>query len=166
MNILYLAHRIPYPPNKGDKIRSFHHVQHLSKNHNVHVACMVDDYEDLDYVSPLRDMCQSVYPVYQNKLTMKCKSLFALISGEPLSVGSYHSAMFQDHVNTLLSSQKIDLIFMFSSVMAQYVRRVSGIPKVMDFVDVDSEKWKMYVGFHRFPLSWLYQLESRRLAEV
>ena len=165
MQILYLAHRIPYPPNKGDKIRSFHHVQHLSKNHTVHVACMVDDDEDLGYVSPLRDICESVYAVHQSKITMKGKSLLALVSGAPLSVGSYHSRQFQDHVNTVLSTQKIDLILMFSSVMAQYVQRVSDIPKVMDFVDVDSEKWKMYVGFHRFPLSWLYQLESRRLAQ-
>ena len=164
MEILYLAHRIPYPPNKGDKIRSFHHVQHLAKSHNIHVACMVDDYEDLEYVSPLRDMCQSVYAVYQSKHTMKCKSLLALATGAPLSVGSYQSGKFQDYVNSVLATQKIDVILMFSSVMAQYVQHVSGIPKVMDFVDVDSEKWKMYVGFHHFPLSWLYRLESRRLA--
>ena len=165
MQILYLAHRIPYPPDKGDKIRSFHHVQHLSKNHDVHVACMIDDQEDLRYVAPLQGICRSVCAVYQSHMTMKGKSLLALVTGDPLSVWSYHSAKFQAHVNNLLTSQKIDLIFMFSSVMAQYVQRVSGIPKVMDFVDVDSEKWKMYVKFHNFPLSWVYQLESRRLAK-
>jgi len=131
----------------------------------IHLACIVDDPDDVKYVSKLEDFCQSVCSIYQSKIAMKRKSLLALVTGDPLSVGSYHSVRFQEYVNKFLASQKIDLIFLFSSVMAQYVQQVAGIPKVMDFVDVDSEKWRMYVTFHKFPLSWLYQLEARRLAK-
>ena len=165
MNILYLAHRIPYPPNKGDKIRSFHQVRNLSRNHNIHLACFVDDPEDMKYVSTLEEICQSVYAIYQSKMTMRGQSLLALATGESLSVSSYYSATFKKYINDFLSSHHIDVIFMFSSVMAQYVQQVPKIPKFMDFVDVDSEKWLKYVDFHKFPLSWIYQLEAGRLAK-
>ena len=165
MNILYLAHRIPYPPDKGDKIRSFHQIRHLSKKHRVHLVCMVDDSEDVKYIPKLQRICESVYGVYQSKVTMNCKSLLAVVTGDPLSVRSFYSVEFQRRVNVLLSSEPIDLIFLYSSAMAQYVKKERSIPKMMDFVDVDSEKWSLYVKFHQFPLSWVYQLEAQRLAK-
>ena len=164
MRILYLAHRIPYPPDKGDKIRSYHQVQHLSKEHDVHLVCIADNLQDLNYKTHLEAICSSVCVVFERNLAMKARAFFALASQRPLSVCSYYSRAFQSHVDRIIESKNIDLIFMFSSVMAQYVQNIRRVPKIMDFVDVDSEKWRAYVDFHKFPLSWIYSLEAKRLS--
>ena len=59
MKILYLAHRIPYPPNKGDKIRSFNEIKYLSQRHEIHLACLADDPKDLKYENDLKDFCKT-----------------------------------------------------------------------------------------------------------
>lgn len=164
MNILYLAHRIPYPPNKGDKIRSFYQIRHLSKQHAVHLVCLVDEKEDLQHVATLEKYCASVDAHYRGKTTGKGLGLLALFTGRPLSVAAFYSGKLAQRVARRLDSQKIDRIFVFSSAMAEYVKNVAGIPSVIDFVDVDSAKWRLYAGHHRFPLSQIYRLEADRLA--
>ena len=163
MNILYLAHRIPYPPNKGDKIRSFHQVQHLAQKHNVYLVCVVDDHNDLQHVEYLRDYCRVVEAVYRSSLSTKLRIGMALVSGYALSVGAFVLPELQKKVDAILQSSEIDRIVVFSSPMAEYVRKVRHIPRLMDFVDVDSEKWKAYASFQGFPLSVLYRIEARRL---
>lgn len=164
MNILYLAHRIPYPPNKGDKIRSFHQIKFLAQRHRMHVVCLVDDPEDLPYVQNLREYCQSVDAVYRPSYQVWSRAGLGALFGQSLSVGAFYSSTLQKKVDSILRSVSIDRIIVFSSPMAEYVRRVVGIPKLMDFVDVDSEKWLAYGKFHKFPVNLMYNLEGKRLA--
>lgn len=163
MNILYICHRIPYPPNKGDKIRSFHQVKHLARKHKLHLACMVDEREDLDYVKSLQEYCVSVDVAYRDKKVARILALLAFVSGKPMSVAAFYSKELQAKIDTRLSSEKFDRVIVFSSAMAKYVMNVSDVPKMMDFVDVDPEKWRMYAAFHSFPLSSVYRLEAKRL---
>jgi sugar transferase (PEP-CTERM/EpsH1 system associated) len=164
MNLLYLAHRIPYPPNKGDKIRAFHQLRHLAQRYTVHLACLVDDLEDLPYVKDLEKCCASVEAVYRGKTAARLRALTALATGKPLSVASFSSRALQRHIARRLRTAAIDRIVVFSSAMAEYVRDVTGIPKVIDFVDADSEKWRLYADHQPFPWSQLYRLEAKRLA--
>ncbi len=164
MNILYLAHRIPYPPNKGDKIRSFYQIRHLSREHAVHLVCLVDDIEDLQHVKTLEKYCASVDALYRGGTTGRGLSLLALFTNRPLSVAAFYSRRLARRIAFRLDSQKIDRIFFFSSAMAEYVRDILDIPKIIDFVDVDSAKWRLYADYHRFPLSQIYRLEANRLA--
>jgi sugar transferase (PEP-CTERM/EpsH1 system associated) len=164
MNILYIVHRIPYPPDKGDKIRSFHQIRQLSKSHTVHLACLVDEPGDLEYTAALRKYCGSVETVYRGKFERKVRALQALFSRKPLSVSAFYSQELNVRIQHFLRSGKIDFIIAYSSAMAEYVASVAGIPKVIDFVDVDSEKWRAYTGYHCFPLSMIYRLEADRLA--
>jgi sugar transferase (PEP-CTERM/EpsH1 system associated) len=164
MNILYLAHRIPYPPNKGDKIRSFHQIRYLSHKHTVHLACLVDEPEDLRYINDLEKYCSSVEAVYRSKTAARTSALWALPTQRPLSVASFYSRELQQRIAHRLRSEKFDRIFVFSSTMAEYVRHVTEIPKIIDFVDADSEKWRLYADYHPFPLSQIYRLEADRLA--
>ncbi len=164
MNILYLAHRIPYPPNKGDKIRSFHQIEYLSKRHTVHLACMIDDPEDLQHIKTLEKYCASVEAVYRNQNVSKFLSLSGFFVQKPLSVSSFYSKELRTKIEKKLQSAKIDQTIVFSSVMAEYVRHIDEIPKIMDFVDVDSDKWQLYAGAYHFPMSWVYRLEAKRLA--
>ncbi len=164
MNILYITHRIPYPPNKGDKIRSFHQLRQLAKRHTVHLACLVDDPEDLQYVPVLEQHCASVDVVYRKKIVSLLHATVALLTAVPLSVASFYSWKLAKKIKQRLQDASIDRIIVFSSAMATYVRHVSDIPKIMDFVDVDSEKWRIYTDYHSFPLSWIYKAEADRLA--
>ncbi|WP_447968788.1 TIGR03087 family PEP-CTERM/XrtA system glycosyltransferase [Nitrospira sp. M1] len=163
MNILYLAHRIPFPPNKGDKIRSYHQIQYLAKNHTIYLACLVDDVDDLQYVDELKKYCQVVEAVNEPLVKRVLRTGLALVRGQALTVGAFYSHTLQQRINAILESVNIDRIIVFSSPMAKYVRHVNATPKLMDFVDVDSEKWREYAVYQKFPLSLLYRLEAYRL---
>jgi sugar transferase (PEP-CTERM/EpsH1 system associated) len=166
MRVLYIAHRIPYPPDKGDKIRSFHQIRCLSEKHTIHLACLVDDAHDLQHVKTLEGKyCASVDAVYRGGAAAKFLAGAALLTGRPLSVASFYSRELQEKINRRLQSNTFDAIIVFSSAMAAYVRHVSGVLRIMDFVDVDSEKWRLYASYQPVPLSWVYALEGRRLAK-
>ncbi|MCP4269406.1 MAG: TIGR03087 family PEP-CTERM/XrtA system glycosyltransferase [Candidatus Brocadiaceae bacterium] len=164
MRILFIAHRIPYPPNKGDKIRSFNEIKYLSKKHEIHLACLVDEKKDLQYVQALTEYCSSVDAVLINKKCAKIKALFALFPIIPLSVSCFFSKKLKKIIERKLTTVDFDIIFCFSSAMAQYVMGVKDIPRVMDFVDVDSEKWKQYSVHKSFPMSWIYRMEGSSLS--
>jgi polysaccharide biosynthesis protein PslH len=164
VNILYLAHRIPYPPNKGDKIRSFHQVKYLSKKHNVHLACFIDDKEDFRQTDDLAKLCRSLDVVYRGKILAGARYLAALPTHLPLSVSAFRSAEMRKKIQNRMRSTKMDVIIIYSSSMAPYARLDESVPKVIDFVDVDSEKWREYANYKSFPLSWIYRCEAGRLA--
>ena len=164
MNLLYLCHRIPYPPDKGDKIRSFHQIRHLAQRHRVHLACMIDQVEDLQGINELKHYCAAVDTVYRSSSSAKTAILAALLTNKSLSVASFHSKQLQKKIAERLASEHFDRIFVFSSTMAEYVWDVNHIPRIMDFVDVDSEKWRDYAGYHSFPRSLIYRQEAVRLA--
>lgn len=165
MRILFIAHRIPYPPNKGEKIRAFHLIRHLADHHQVHLACLVDEPEDWQHIETLKQHCQTVDAVYRGHIASRAHSLLALISGKSLSVAGFYCARLQRLIDERLNTEKFHLIFVFSCAMAEYTRGQLDVPKVIDFVDVDSEKWRMFAEYHRFPWSWIYRLEANRLAD-
>ena len=184
MRILYLAHRIPFPPNKGDKIRSFNEIKYLSENNEIHLACLADDPNDVNHEEELRKYCKSVSIVLINPFLAKLKSLLFLFTRQPLSVPYFYSAKMQRAIDATIASIDIDVILCFSSQTAEYVfkskemnhqlakasalangKNKKQIKLVMDFVDVDSDKWEQYSKYSRFPLSLIYSLESKRLAK-
>ena len=165
MNILYLCHRIPYPPNKGDKIRSYHQIKFLSQHHSIYLACLIDDPDDWQYVDPLRSMCRIVEAVERKGFQKWWRIGKALIGGQPLSLGAFFVPELQKKIQVILEQESIDRIVIFSSPMAEYVKHISSRPKIIDFVDMDSEKWRAYAQIKSFPLSSLYNIESARLGQ-
>ncbi len=165
MNILYLCHRIPYPPNKGDKIRSYNQIQYLSQHHSIYLACLIDDRDDWQYVAPLRAMCRHVEVVDRKGFQEWWRMGMAFLGGQPLSLGAFFVPALLEKVKAVLAQESIDRIIIFSSPMAEYVRHESAIPKIMDFVDMDSEKWRAYAQIKPFPLSLLYETEAHRLGQ-
>src|SRR5512139_3402218 len=84
MKILYLAHRIPFPPNKGDKIRSFNEIKYLSDRHEIHLTCLADDQKDLRYRDDLKKYCKTVNVIPMNPTLAKLKSIFYILLNKPL----------------------------------------------------------------------------------
>jgi sugar transferase (PEP-CTERM/EpsH1 system associated) len=135
----------------------------LSRNHEISLVCLADNGRDVEHAEALRTWCRSVDVVYLPRFVSKMRSAVSLFSSRALTLGFFYSRKLRSLINRKLRDEKFDLIFIYCSSMAQYVEDVRTIPRVIDFVDVDSEKWLQYSCYARFPYTWLYALESRRL---
>lgn len=162
-DLLYLVHRIPYPPNKGDKIRSYHLLKHLSRKYHIHLGAFVDDPADWQYAEEVRALCKDVCLVELNPLKARLKSLPALLSGAPLTLAYYSSRQLRSWVEKTLRDFPVNKAVVFSSAMAQFVSGENQLKRIADFVDVDSDKWRQYAQTKPWPLSWIYAREGRTL---
>jgi len=197
VRILYLSHRIPYPPNKGDKIRSFHEIKSLSETHSVDLACLYDDPEDQQHRQELNRFCRRLWLEPLGRYRSKWRALASFLRRKPLSVGYFYSSTLQKVIEGWASSTSYDAVVCFCSPMAEYVFRSKFLcpgktqasshntqekleketgrlsPRtsqfeselIMDFCDVDSDKWLQYSLDTRFPQSWIYRLEHQLLLQ-
>ena len=164
MNILYLAHRIPYPPNKGDKIRSFRQLEHLAKRHRVWCACFVDTPDDAGHVETLREHCADVIAIRLKRFPAMWRGLFGLIRGATLTESFYRSREMTRALRRWTASTRFDAVVAFSSSMASFALEVPTRRRVLDCCDLDSRKWQDYAGSRRGLLQRLYYTEGVRLA--
>ena len=158
--LLYLTHRIPYPPNKGDKIRSFHILQHLSQHYRVFLGTFVDDEQDWQHVDKVRSYCEDTCIVGIDPLVARARSLFALLSNDPLTLAYYRHTKLQQWVAQIFEQQAVSVSVVFSAAMAQYVDHNQHGRRIIDFVDIDSDKWRQYAISKPWPFSWIYRREA------
>jgi sugar transferase (PEP-CTERM/EpsH1 system associated) len=163
--LLFLAHRIPYPPNKGDKIRSWHILRHLARSYRIHLGAFIDDPRDRRYTADVEALCASTCLLPLSPRLARLRSLTGLVRGRALSLPYFHDRRMQDWVDARLQQGDLRRVFVFSSPMAQYVMHDNspGMRRVVDFVDVDSDKWRQYAQSRPWPLSWLYRREGTAL---
>ena len=164
--LLFLSHRIPYPPNKGDKLRSFNLLKQLSPDYRVHVGAFIDDEDDWRHADAVRAMAGG--ECHFARLTprhAKLRSLPALLGGAPLSLPYYRDAGLRQWVDRLLAERPVRRAIIFSGAMAQYLDGpgYNHLRRIVDFVDVDSDKWRQYAATRPWPLSWVYRREARTL---
>jgi len=167
MKLLFLTHRIPYPPNKGDKISSFHMMRYFSKSHDVYLGTFIDDKNDLKYIDALSEYCRDVKAVPISPRYRFLSSGLRLFSGRPLSISYYRNRGLGNWVRKTVEAEHPDAILLFSGCTAQFLEGIdlSGSRVVFDAEDVDSEKWKSYAADKAWPLSWLYAREGRLLLD-
>jgi sugar transferase (PEP-CTERM/EpsH1 system associated) len=163
--ILFLAHRIPYPPTKGDKIRAWHFLAHLARTHVVHLACFVDDPDDWRHAEHLRTLCHECHFAALTRARAWRRAPGVLVRNQALSVACLRDAALAGWIADLAQRRPIRCIFAYSSAMAQFLPHgpAHGLRRIIDFVDVDSEKWRQLAAYRRWPWSWLYRRESERL---
>ncbi|MCF6353706.1 MAG: TIGR03087 family PEP-CTERM/XrtA system glycosyltransferase [Candidatus Polarisedimenticolaceae bacterium] len=163
--LLFLVHRIPFPPNKGDKIRSYHLLKFLLKQYRVFLGAFIDDKADWKHVSQLQDWCEESCFIELNPAQAKIKSLQGLFLKQPLTLPYYASDQLQTWVDQTIQQHNIQRTLVFSSAMAQYLLapKYGKICRVIDFVDVDSDKWQQYSERKPWPLSWVYKREAQEL---
>lgn len=162
-DLLLLVHRIPFPPNKGDKIRSYHLLKHLAKTYTVHLGTFVDDPDDLQHIETVKQWCGESYFALLNPTLAKLGSVTALLANRPLSLDFYRCAALQTWVDQIIGKYSIKKTVIFSSAMAQFVEAYPDMRRVIDFVDVDSDKWVQYSAKKIWPMNWLYRREGRTL---
>jgi len=162
-DLLLLVHRIPYPPNKGDKIRSWHLLRHLAARYRIHLATFVDDPDDWQYVTHVRQLCVSSHFAPLNPGLARLRSLRALLANRALSLDYYTDRATRAWVRRTVRDAGIERVVVFSSPMAQYMVDMPEARRVVDLCDVDSQKWRAYADKKSWPASLLYGYEADRL---
>jgi polysaccharide biosynthesis protein PslH len=162
-NILFLANRVPFPPDKGDKIRTFHQLDHLAMSHDVYCACFVESRGEMARAGQLRRWCADLAPVRWNMKWAAMRAAGEWLLGRSMTCGAYRHGRMRASLACWARKVDFDVVVAFSSMMAPYALSVPAARRVLDLCDVDSEKWTDYGRVARFPWSMLYRSEGRRL---
>jgi len=172
LNILFLTHRVPFPPNKGEKIRTFHQLKHLSElGHTIHLFSPYEDESELVHFNALLEsFCTKVELEQLKHKTIRL--LKGLAKGQSLSVANFYDKNLQLKFDHFLSNNTVDAILCSASSMAEYVFKSKAIDTldkksllIMDFMDVDSDKWGQYKQSSSFPMSMIYAREQYLLSK-
>ena len=163
--LLFLPHRIPFPPNKGDKIRSYNLLRYLAEHYEIYLGTFIDDPQDWQYLDDVKKFCADVHAVTLNPKSAKLHSLVGFLRDEALTLPYYRNKSLQHWVDQIIRDQNIEQVLVFSSAMAQYVNGVAyqHLHRVIDFVDIDSDKWHQYSRSQSWPMSWVYRREGDTL---
>jgi sugar transferase (PEP-CTERM/EpsH1 system associated) len=163
-SLLFLAHRIPYPPNKGDKIRSFNELDFLSKHFDVRLGCLVDNPEDFKHVKFLQERFGEVGAFGLSPKWARLPSMaWDFLRSKPLSVSWFRNKALLNWTRKQWEERRPDAVFIFSGQMAQYLPREALKSAIIDFCDVDSHKWSQYADRLRGIKAWFFRREAERL---
>ncbi|APG62456.1 hypothetical protein LPB140_06250 [Sphingorhabdus lutea] len=162
-DILFICHRIPWPPNRGDKIRSYHILHKLRQIGNVHLASFYDDRDDEQYFEEVSSQLSSHYLEFRDKPAWR-SAAEAILFNKPISLTSFASNKMQKWINNCMQGNDIKYIFIFSGQMAQFINLSDAHPPIiMDFVDVDSAKFASYAQEGNLVMRHIYSREAKKL---
>ena len=164
MNVLYVCHRFPFPPKRGGKIRPFNMIRHLTAaGHRVTVCSLTRSQAEADEGQGIAPHCAEQVMGRVSEPVQFARMIARLPLTTPSSMGYFYSSELASEVRRLLDSQQWDLIFVHCSSVAPYVEHVTDVPKILDFGDMDSQKWLEYANYKPFPLSFGYWLEGQKM---
>ncbi len=167
MNILFVTHRLPYPPAGGAKVRAFHVIKHFAESgHAVTVASLARSDKEAEEGQGLEKYCAATLIERISEPQAMLAMVARLPTATPSSMAYFYSRTLDRKLKQLLLRKSFDLIMVHSSSVAPYVAHVVSAPKILDFVDMDSQKWLMYSSHRAFPLSVGYWLEGRKLEKA
>ena len=166
--ILYLVHRFPYPPNKGDRIRAFNLAKFLAREHDVSIATLADEPVDPAHFEALSKICSRLEVRRVAGTTQRLRGIVSAGIGRSISEGMFASKALRRVVDRWCREIQFDAVVLSASSIASYlnVEGVGNSQLVVDLVDVDSEKWREYAARSSFPSSWIYGLEADRLRRL
>lgn len=167
-DILSVVHRFPYPPDKGDRIRAFHQLRVLSQRANIHMACLADEPPPPGAVETLGRYCEALAVVPIGRHSRLVRAASSLLTGGTATEGAFHSKTLRKVVEDWSRSKSFHAALASSSGMVQYLESpdLAGVRRVVDLVDVDSQKWLDYAEVEWGPRAWLHRLEGNRLRDL
>lgn len=165
--LLMLVHRIPFPPNKGDKIRSFNLMKALSEHYDIHLGCFYDDDFDQQYIAGLNKWCKSVCCLKLSKWQAMLKGLTGFLTNKAITLPYYFQSGMSAWIKATRQQYNIDHVLVYSSSMAQYVDKDNAkvLRRIIDFVDIDSDKWRQYADKASGIKRWFYHREALLLQQ-
>lgn len=163
--VVFLCQRVPWPPDRGDRITTWHFLQHLlARGAEVRIGCFQEEDRDQSAVEFLRERCAEVVAPRLARSKAKLTSLRGLLTGEPLTLPFFRSRELQQAVTRWCETPP-DLIYVYSSSMAQYALQPKASAKIMQFAELDSDKWRQYATVSGPLGKWIYGREAKRLLE-
>ncbi|MEX2649052.1 MAG: TIGR03087 family PEP-CTERM/XrtA system glycosyltransferase [Alphaproteobacteria bacterium] len=165
MRIFFVCQRVPYPPDRGDRIATLNEIRHLARRHEVHVFCLSDGERDRESIAALEGVVRSVTAVPLHPLAGNLRAARALIDGRPLSVAMLDEPALHAEIRSRYAELRPDLIIVYSCNMAPFADTFAASPRIMQFSDLDSLKWAQYAETARLPMRWVYRIETRRLLD-
>ena len=162
-DLIFISHRIPWPLNKGEKIRGWNLIQHLAPDYRIHLGCVVDDPADMAHVGKMQTVCASVGAFPIDKRAQKIRAALHARPGRPLMPDFYYSPALQAWVDAAMARTKMDVVYIYSVAMAPYAIGLDHPCKILDAQDIDSEKWAEYATGAAFPMRLVWAREARTL---
>jgi sugar transferase (PEP-CTERM/EpsH1 system associated) len=162
-NLIFISHRIPWPLNKGEKIRGWNIITHLAHRFDVHLGCVVDEPTDMAHIDVLRQVCASVgaFPVHRGR--QKLRALLRARPGRPLMPDFYTAPALQAWVIATMARLPMDYVYIYSVAMGPYALHLRRPGLILDAQDIDSEKWAEYARKSTWPMRAVWAREARTL---
>ncbi|MGE4043754.1 MAG: TIGR03087 family PEP-CTERM/XrtA system glycosyltransferase [Acetobacteraceae bacterium] len=165
--LLFLTQRLPYPPIRGEKIRSYKVLAHLAARYRIFLGCLADEPVAEADIAAMRALCDDVHIAPIDRRTARLACLTGLVTGDALSVRYFHDSGLARWVRGTVAKTAPEIVFVYSSNMAPYVLDLPRTGRcVVDLVDVDSEKWRAYARAARGPMRLVYRREWRRVRDL
>ena len=164
-NVLYVTHRVPYPPNRGDRIRNYNILKHLAARSNVSLACFADEEVTDETQTELNRLCQNVEIIPVDRFMRWGRAAASFGRGATLSQGLFESNKLAETIRDWQNQNSFDAALVSSSALAQYLEssEFKSVPAFVDLIDVDSQKWLDYSESSSWPKSRIYRTEGQRL---
>lgn len=161
--IVFLAQRVPWPPDRGDKITTWRLLERLGRQHEVHTLAFAHGREDELAAEALRAKGYRITTVPWDARTQKLRALPLLLTSKPITLGVYGSSRLQAEVDRAV--QGADVAYAYSSSMGAFLLDHAHLRRVMHFAELDSDKWRQYAARSHGPMRWLWAREARTLLE-
>jgi len=164
MAVLYITHRVPFPPDKGDRIRNYHVLRDMARRAKVSLACLADEPVNPAVRTELEKLCERVAIVPASR-GRKLRMALSLLAGHSISEGAFAERRLREVIRDWTRRTRFDAAVISASSLAPYLKlkELDAVPKVVDLVDVDSQKWHDFADAAMIPKRWLYRLEANRI---
>jgi sugar transferase (PEP-CTERM/EpsH1 system associated) len=168
LRVLYLTHRVPFPPDKGDRIRTYHLLRQMAKRGRVWLGCLADEPVSPETLAALNSLCERVAVVPVGRRSRWARALWSLARGGSLSEGLFASNELTRVLRAWAAEAGFGAVVASSSALVPYLRdrSLAGVPSVVDLIDVDSQKWLDFAAASQPPKKWLYKLEAARVRKL
>ncbi|MDA9840309.1 TIGR03087 family PEP-CTERM/XrtA system glycosyltransferase [Rubripirellula sp.] len=166
--LLFLAHRFPYPPNRGDRIRSYNMLRVLAEHFEISLGCTSDESVSDQQLDHMRQFCERIHVAQLPSWSRRARAGRALFKWQSLTEAMFTAPSLHREVQRWHQSFHFDKAIVFCSSMYPYMNSTAfrGLTKIVDLVDVDSEKWKQMSAENRFPMSWVYGREAKTVRSL
>lgn len=164
--LLYISHRVPYPPDKGERVRAFHEIKALSKHFRITLAFLSHDAADPQAAEPLKQWCEQILTAPAGGASGMIRGGLSLLRGRSATEGYFRSSRLTALLRNAAASEPFDVALGYSSSTLPYLLAVPARRRIMDLIDVDSLKWASYADSSVGPKRWLYLAESHAVAQL
>lgn len=159
---------MPYPPDKGDRIRNWHVLRYLARHGQVYLASLADEPVPEQTLKVLRETAERVTWNPVEGFSRKLRALNSALAGRSLSEGMFRSPSLLETLRQWVGTTRFDVVVCSASSVAHYLQ-LEGLEKAIkcvDLVDVDSRKWQDYADSAVVPKKWLYRREARTVSRL